>query len=644
VVVAILFPFHIAAACPGDCDDSGEVSLAEVSTVIQSALTGGDGGACLRADANADGVVTIEDAVLAAAATTDCEPPPVPIFPADYRSTFVEVRNCRIGLEHDSYAVRVLANPIGADGYLRAQNPLPVGTIVIKEEYAGTDCNNPERLARWSVMRKEEPGFDPVDADWHWQRIRTDGSLFIDGKATCISCHRVSSCKIRDYMCLEAGVTTTPQLVLQEQAAAFLSVAGTSATDVYVVGSDPPNDDFGPYVLHYDGTRWVRLNTGASGALWWVSVVPISGSFYMSGENGLVLEFDLTTRTFTRHDIPGNDTLYGIWGTSADNLWAVGGDPDAIGQDEGGVLWHFDGVAWQTVELSGLRPQGVPVLFKVWGRSASDVFVVGQRGLILHFDGSAWRVAESGSTRPLFTVHGNSRETVAVGGFGDGVILEWDGARFVDRTPSFAKQVNGVFVPEQGGGVTAGNEGEINTRVSSGWVLQGSTPTFRDFHATWVDPEGGVWAVGGDLSIDLTRGMVAYGGTRDVSRQIIDIDPCQLPIGSGPTTVSFANDVAPLLAATGCRNPTCHIGAFPASSYSVTSHANVLKAGVLAKALRLCPVVPGDPDRSFLIEKLGAMQRPGGGAQMPIGVGSMPLSVEQIEVLRTWILEGAQNN
>jgi hypothetical protein len=38
-----------------------------------------------------------------------------------------------------------------------------------------------------------------------------------------------------------------------------------------------------PLVLHYDGERWQRLVTGASGDLWWISVTPIDGSFYMAG-------------------------------------------------------------------------------------------------------------------------------------------------------------------------------------------------------------------------------------------------------------------------------------------------------------------------------------------------------------------------
>jgi hypothetical protein len=47
----------------------------------------------------------------------------------------------------------------------------PLGSVVIKEEYAGSNCSNDNDLVRWRVMRKEAPGFDPDDGDWHWQWV-----------------------------------------------------------------------------------------------------------------------------------------------------------------------------------------------------------------------------------------------------------------------------------------------------------------------------------------------------------------------------------------------------------------------------------------------------------------------------------------
>jgi hypothetical protein len=37
-----------------------------------------------------------------------------------------------------------------------------------------------------------------------------------------------------------------------------------------------------------------------------------------------------------------------------------------------------------------------------------------------------------------------------------------------------------------------------------------------------MDPDGGFWAVGGDLSVDLSQGMLVYGGERQIATEISD--------------------------------------------------------------------------------------------------------------------------
>ena len=122
-----------------------------------------------------------------------------PIFPANYRETFTEVRDCRGSTSHPPGTIRVCVNEVGLEAYLADANPLPVGTILVKETFEGLTCDNDEELALWSALRKEEPGFDEEDSDWHWQDVQPDRSVLIDTKARCIGCHR--ACTDRDYMC-----------------------------------------------------------------------------------------------------------------------------------------------------------------------------------------------------------------------------------------------------------------------------------------------------------------------------------------------------------------------------------------------------------------------------------------------------------
>ncbi|HEY3245583.1 MAG TPA: cytochrome P460 family protein [Phycisphaerae bacterium] len=124
-----------------------------------------------------------------------------PVFPANYRESYTEVRDCRFSIEHGGVTIRVLANSIAVQPYLDNADPLPVGSVLVKEEYSGEICTNDAMLVRWRVMRKEAPGFDPADGDWHWQNVAPDRRVIEDTNASCIACHRLQDCLARDYMC-----------------------------------------------------------------------------------------------------------------------------------------------------------------------------------------------------------------------------------------------------------------------------------------------------------------------------------------------------------------------------------------------------------------------------------------------------------
>lgn len=315
------------------------------------------------------------------------------------------------------------------------------------------------------------------------------------------------------------------QLILKDQPGALLSISGTSAADVYTVGADP-QDGSGPYVLHYDGQSWHRLTTHSSGTLWWISVTPIDGAFYMAGENGVVLRYQLSTQTFTRLPSLGTGTLlFGVWGTDANDIWGVGAD--LSNGNPSGVVWHFDGTKWTlNGAIAKLVPQGFPILYKVWGRSVSDLYVVGQLGLVFHFDGALWSQLPTDlnggdpADSPLFTVHGNDRDIIAVGGFLSGVILAANGASFTDVAAPGTLQMNGVFVRNDGSAAAVGITGALAFRGSGGWQYQRLNTTL-DFHGAWIDPDGGVWAVGGNLTTELNQGILAYGGNDTISNSIL---------------------------------------------------------------------------------------------------------------------------
>jgi hypothetical protein len=295
------------------------------------------------------------------------------------------------------------------------------------------------------------------------------------------------------------------------ETSAFLSVAGTSSDDVWLVGAQPSPTATGT-ALHLVNGSWEQIETGVLHDIWWAHSFD-GGPTFLSGGGATVLkvEGDTVERTPTP-EFFGN-TLYGVWGAAPDDVWAVGGFAGRAG-----VIWHYDGTTWSNAALPDDLPRGddgeIPSLFKVWGRSASDVWVVGGHGAILHYDGTAWSVVPSGTEEQLFTVTGTDDEVVVVGGGSTGVLLRGGMSGFTADTPDGAPLLQGVTVDIDGVIWTAGANGfaakKSAAKKNAKWetVDLGFAAVPQSVHALWADPDGQVWGAGGGvLSPELNNGV-----------------------------------------------------------------------------------------------------------------------------------------
>ncbi len=104
---------------------------------------------------------------------------------------------------------------------------------------------------------------------------------------------------------------------------------------------------------------------------------------------------------------------------------------------------------------------------------------------------------------------------------------------------------------------------------------------------------------------------------------------------------SLATDVAPILTQ---RCVMCHIAG--AAQGGLDLYTNLWGAIVNVKSTQsgLDLVEPGDPDKSYLYLKLTGAQLSAGGSgeQMPFQAGQ--LDAGQLELIRSWIAQGAPNN
>ncbi len=141
-----------------------------------------------------------------------------------------------------------------------------------------------------------------------------------------------------------------PEPVLQGWAAAFdardagwlMNVWGPRGDALFAVGGRPSEGR----VYRYDGRAWSRVPLGVDVPLlnwvWGFGADDVTAV----GNGGTVLHWD--GRAWTRQPTPRAENLWGVWGASSSDLWAVGGNGAA---DDRPVLLHWDGAAWSDVAI-----------------------------------------------------------------------------------------------------------------------------------------------------------------------------------------------------------------------------------------------------------------------------------------------------
>jgi len=284
---------------------------------------------------------------------------------------------------------------------------------------------------------------------------------------------------------------------------ALISIWGSSVDDMWVVGADS-GDGIGPMVLHRDKGKWSRINTGRTGDLWWVFGFD-EGPIFMGGENGMILRQEGDVMKLM--ETPGRATVFGIWGTSPNDLWAVGGNVI-----DGGFVWRYTGDKWfELVQL----PENIKTnhsMFKVWGKDSNDVWIIGTGGVILNYKNGTLLDQSGITNRTLFTIHGNSDIAITVGGSGEeGKILEYQDNAWKEISLKETPHIIGIRVEEQTG-YAVGIRGTVLKRDNNRWhKVNTGIDLSEAFHSVWIDSEGGVWAVGGKvLAPPLVDGVMIY--------------------------------------------------------------------------------------------------------------------------------------
>jgi hypothetical protein len=164
--------------------------------------------------------------------------------------------------------------------------------------------------------------------------------------------------------------------------------------------------------------------------------------------------------------------------------------------------------------------------------------------------------------------------------------------------------------------------------------------------ATAQDPDGSTPSIafaaypGWLVALADTISGTPAAGTADTSFLVIASDglladtlAVLVTVNDAPTLVSYAGQVQPVFTAN-CALTGCHaMGMNPAGGLRLINYNSLISGGNSGDV-----IAPSDPDNSLLVKRIEGTITP----QMPY-LGT-PLPDSTIQMIRTWIAEGAQDN
>ena len=160
-------------------------------------------------------------------------------------------------------------------------------------------------------------------------------------------------------------------------------VWGTSSSDLWIVGGSVSAGD--PVILHHDGASFTphvldpAENPLEVHALF--KVFGVGSKVFAVGQRGLIIEHDGARWTRVPAGAEADDDFVSLWGTSEDNIVAVGGRSS-------GRVAFYDGESFETV-----RPEGVLGVNAVFIEADGTGHIGGVPGYVAELDVGARQVS-----------------------------------------------------------------------------------------------------------------------------------------------------------------------------------------------------------------------------------------------------------
>jgi hypothetical protein len=272
---------------------------------------------------------------------------------------------------------------------------------------------------------------------------------------------------------------------------------GTGHEDIFAAGTGCSGNCYA--VAHFDGTTWTKteFNTGSTRRMRsiWGSA---ANDVFAVGDNGAIYHFNGTGwSTMTSGT---TQTLFDVWGPAANDVYAVG---------EGATVIHYDGSNWSPVTIPNV---GGIILRSIWGSGSQDIWIVGDFAnpddVILHYTGT-WARVTSNATISLNAVFGTSAtEVFAVGQAGQ--VLQLAAGNTWNKVTVPTTDVLQSVWGYGGHMYVVGANGTVLHYDGLGWTAL-SSGTSGDLFAVWGPSPGDTYIAGMQSGAAVLREQIAEG-------------------------------------------------------------------------------------------------------------------------------------
>lgn len=231
------------------------------------------------------------------------------------------------------------------------------------------------------------------------------------------------------------------------------------------------------------------------------------GGLFAGGSEFLYRSQATDTGSWTAIAFP-NHLIIGLYAVSRDHVLAITRDCGLIYEwaSTGGWRIAFD-------EKESSIDSRCDAMHAIWGRSATDIYAVGENGLVVHYDGNGWAedpavkelfdsLAYTQYSRELWTISATSQDLII--GAGGTILLRPNGKPWsiLSPPPNFSRWCGFVTVVGQGDAIAFAYSTCIGRIDRSGFtVLSPRLPGFRSdivFGADQADGTALLWDYSGE--------------------------------------------------------------------------------------------------------------------------------------------------